>query len=621
MASLRRPGRRLLAAAVPVACLTLALNILPSAQAAPKKPAPAPVTAAAPHDPLTMLPAPPKPPTAQPTQPVATASGVKSTAARVDSGALAATAPGVQASIGSGTPRTLVLYDTSGDYGWMGEFYAIAAGQLASHFGGVAFEPVSTYVSGQAATYAQVIYLGSSYNEPLPASFVADVTTGTTPVIWAGFNVWQLAATATGTTDFISRYGWDASTSYIDATDAVPWVQYKGQTLTRDATDNLGGILAPHIVTPSQVTVLANGVCGGASAPSTCASIAQTTGSTLPWAIRSANLTYVGEIPFSYMSETDRYLAFADLLYAGLAPNTAPVRMAAVRLEDVSPMSDPTQLRAVADYLYSQNVPFQVAVIPEYTDPLGALNGGAPQTFTLAQKPKLVSALRYMQSKGGVLIQHGTTHQSGTLNNPYDAVSGDDFEFFAAGCSTTPSAPFTWTACTSSNYVQLTGALPGDSQSADAARITTGRSLFTAAGLGTPTVFEFPHYAATPSAYAAAASVYSTRYERALYFSGALSGTPGTTRWFGQFFPYSVTDIYGSRVLPEDLGNYEAEAYSGHPAVLPPDIIARAQADLVVTESTASFFFHPYYPLAQLQQIVTGIKALGYTFVPASGLP
>ena len=32
----------------------------------------------------------------------------------------------------------------------------------------------------------------------------------------------------------------------------------------------------------------------------------------MPWAIRSGNLTYLGEIPFSYVGHGDRYLAAAD---------------------------------------------------------------------------------------------------------------------------------------------------------------------------------------------------------------------------------------------------------------------------------------------------------------------
>ena len=45
-----------------------------------------------------------------------------------------------------------------------------------------------------------------------------------------------------------------------------------------------------------------------------------------------------------------------------------------------------------------------------------------------------------------------------------------------------------------------------------------------------------------------------------------------------------------------------------------------AKLNLVNTHATASFFFHPYYPLPELKKIVAGIKAEGYTFVPASAL-
>jgi hypothetical protein len=43
--------------------------------------------------------------------------------------------------------------------------------------------------------------------------------------------------------------------------------------------------------------------------------------------------------------------------------------------------------------------------------------------------------------------------------------------------------------------------------------------------------------------------------------------------------------------------------------------------NLAVTQGVASFFYDPNEPLSDLQQIVTGIKALGYTFVSPTGLP
>ena len=65
-------------------------------------------------------------------------------------------------------------------------------------------------------------------------------------------------------------------------------------------------------------------------------------GSTFPWALRSRNLTYVGELPFVYTSETDRYLVFADLLFDALAPRTPERHRALLRLEDINPRTDPT---------------------------------------------------------------------------------------------------------------------------------------------------------------------------------------------------------------------------------------------------------------------------------------
>ena len=45
-----------------------------------------------------------------------------------------------------------------------------------------------------------------------------------------------------------------------------------------------------------------------------------------------------------------------------------------------------------------------------------------------------------------------------------------------------------------------------------------------------------------------------------------------------------------------------------------------AKANLVVRDGFASFYFHPFYDIAMLKQIVTGIKQAGYTFVSADDL-
>jgi uncharacterized protein YdaL len=345
-----------------------------------------------------------------------------------------------------------------------------------------------------------------------------------------------------------------------------------------------------------------------------------TTGASFPWAIRSANLTYIGEIPFSYVTETDRTIIFDDLIFDALAPATASRHRALVRIEDVNPLSSPSQLKADADYLHGQHVPFAVGVIPVYTDPKGVDNHGKARTVTLAQAPKVVSALKYMISMGGTLIQHGDTHQFSVIANPYDGVTADDFEFYRAQCSTTPVSPFSYFApCGDSGYVIEEGPVAGDSSSWAAARVSAGRKEFTAAKLLVPAIWETPHYAASAADYAGIDKYYSVRYERDLFFGGQLAGqAPNYSQSYGQFFPYVVNDIYGSKILPENLGDYEPVAYNNHPARSAADIVGAAKDNLVVRDGFASFFIHPYDPISALKSIVTGIKNLGYTFVSSS---
>jgi uncharacterized protein YdaL len=594
------------------------------------------------HADLPALVSPPTPPRGRPVLPKKQAGGVNAKAATgtaatgaavtrtaatgLAATALAAAAPTPPASARSfgatGAATTLVLYDKTGAYGWLGELYALASGNLASHFGRITAQPAVDYVAGQVEQYTATIYMGSTYNEPLPASLLADVRTTSKPVLWSGFNIWQLSG-ASGSAEnqaFQARYGWDPATSYIDTTDTLATVRYKGRSLTRSA-NNTGGLLSPHLTTPEAVSVLAAADCtrDGASVP--CDGIAQTNGgSTMPWAVRSANLTYTGEIPFSYLSENDRYLVFADLLFAALAPGATESHRAAVRLEDVSPASDPAELRAVADYLASEKVPFTVSVIPKYSDPKGTYNGGVAESITLAQAPAVVSALKYMVSKGGTLLQHGFTHQYKSVSNPYNGVTGDDFEFYRSRCSSTNTAPYTFhDPCPITDYVILTGPVPEDSVAWASDRVTQGRALFGRAGLPTPTIFETPHYASSAAGYAGMAKTYGTRYERELFFGGLLTGQ-ASDKVFGQFFPYSVSDVYGTTMLPENIGDFSPELYNNHAPRLAADLVRSAEANLVVTQGVASFFYHPYYGVADLKTIVSGIKGLGYTFVPGSSL-
>lgn len=483
---------------------------------------------------------------------------------------------------------TLVLYDTGGPYGVLGELYAMGAGNLASHFGGWTAKPVTTYSCGELASYDATIYLGSTYDEPLPACLLDDVLATTRPVIWSFFNVWQLENRA-GYDAFIARYGWTWT-----ALDFAPIgeVDYKGRTLERFA-GNAGGVLGTTILDPTRATVLA--------------SARRQDGTTLPWAIRADNLTYVADIPFTYMNEEDRYLVFADLLFDALAPETAERHRMVLRLEDISPANDPDELRAVADYLESEGIPFGLAVVAQYEDPRGTYNGGVAESIRMQDAPEVVAALEYMIARGGVMVMHGYTHQWARRLNPYTAVSADDTEFYRV-------------IENEDHSLSYTGPLPKDSVTWATRRIGSARRLLRDAGLPRPRIFEFPHYAGSVASYQAVAATFNTRWERSLYAPGLLTGqAPDYGQIFGQLFPYPVRDVYGTRVLPENLGNIEPDWFYIFPPRFPADIINAAEKNLVVRDGVAGFYFHPFFDLDYLRETVDGIRALGYTFVsPAS---
>ena len=128
-------------------------------------------------------------------------------------------------------------------------------GTLASHSGTVTTLPVKDYVAGLAGRFTNVVYIGSTYDEPLPRAFIDDTLTGNVPVMWSGFNIWQLTKTDADRAAFTQRYGWDAATSYIDSTDRVTKISYNGASLKRNEL-NSGGIIAPHITREKDVKVL-----------------------------------------------------------------------------------------------------------------------------------------------------------------------------------------------------------------------------------------------------------------------------------------------------------------------------------------------------------------------------
>ena len=478
----------------------------------------------------------------------------------------------------------LVLYDATDAYGYSGVVYSAQLANLLSHFPvTVTTSIIENYSSGMLERYDASFYLGIMAYNLLPQPFLDDVFTTTKPLCWINENLWQIAWITTETTTehneaFMTRF--NAAYWGVDNAD-YRTVYYKGRALEKPAYDSFLHYLFP----------LDN------EATTVHASALATNGTTAGYITQMQNLWFVADNPFNNVEHKDRYLAFADILYDILQIEQAPRHRALVRIEDVSPATDPIALRQIADFLAAEKVPFTVSLIAEFRNPYGEWNNGVPQTIKLTDSPAVVSALKYMQQRGGQLLLHGYTHQYETKKNPYTGLSGEDWEFYQLTLD-------------ANKQVIFEGPVPDDSPEWTNARVTAGLNAMAEVGL-TPIGWNTPHYFASPVNYTEFARMFPLHFCRGLYYSDP--ATPTESNFLQQIAPYVFQrDYFGAKRIPETLGYFDSFAFPDDPVG---EIAARAEANLVVRDGWASFYFHPFLDPLYLKQTVRRIKALGYTYV------
>jgi uncharacterized protein YdaL len=521
-------------------------------------------------------------------------------------------AASVPAQTGSANP-VLILYDSgtntaNAQYGWIGNIHAKFLANLLGHFDlNYTIEPVENYQAGQIASAPATFYLGLIYDNPLPAAFTNDVTTTTNPVCWIKYNLWQVSGNIYFPQPLDSRIGF----RFISLDESgYTNIVYKGITLQKHPLDpelGLVSILDTNLASSPAVAWRTN---------------ADGSTSSMPYITHGSNFWYVGDSPFDYMGEQDRYLAFCDALHDILGINAPESHRAIIRLEDVT-MNNyaPSDLTSCVDYLHSNNVPFAMATIPYYTDPFGYYNNGVPETHRIsdtadAVSTAMVTALRHAVASGGQILMHGYTHQYSNVPNPYTAVSADDFEFWR---ETLVTVYTTNNGVVTTNFTTgLYQPLAEDSTAWASGRLAASGTEFKQTGLswvGWVTV----HYTASATDYQVFATNFPVTMQRAIYFADDYDPTNNPTHLGGQLFPYVIDrDIYGQKIMGETCGDYEPQEFENFAQHSVTDILNAAHAALVVRDGWANAFYHGFYGVSNLQQIVTGIQALGYTYVPLS---
>jgi uncharacterized protein YdaL len=520
--------------------------------------------------------------------------------------------------------RSLILYDSNPalPYNKLGLAYAIMLRNLLGHFGTqVDFLPVENYTAGTIAPYQFIFYLGTLYdNSGVPPAFLTDVSQTSQTVVWFKYNLWKLTGDAA--LNFVANSG--VNFSQLRSLDGTPsaatpnpgffdTVLFKGKDFVKfynfDATtgtvhaDPDVGVTQIVDTTKAQALVMIKN---------------SHTAEQVPYIVRSGNFWYVADVPFSFIGPRDRYLVMCDILHDILNSQIQEIHRALVRLEDVGALVDPAGMKTLTDYMYTNQIPFSIAVIPFYRDPLGKYNGGVPQQIRFRNATNLLSSLRYAMPRGGKIVMHGYTHQYASTLNPHTGVSGDDFEF--------------WDIVRNAPVAADTSVAWADG------RLRAGLAELATRNI-VPFAFELPHYQGSPNTYAATILHFRNTYQRVVYYTSAGNqmnlnpADPNRDFAVGQFFPYIIeSDYYGQRVLPENLGNIEYDISDIDPTSTVvytwQDIAINAQYARTIRDGFASFFFHPFWVEQELnlpafqdfQSLIQAITSLGFQWVDPSQL-
>jgi len=542
-------------------------------------------------------------------------------------------------------PKVLILYDTAGEYGWMGKANAVLLENLLGHFeANVTSKPAENYMKGELSGFDTVFYLGTSYLESLPSSGYSDffqdsaifIKDDTKSVVWINYNL-----------DYLQEEWKKNGLSFEEITgykpdhieDSIPYnrVEYKGEELFKgiipfatpgsdvsacvpDENNNSFACSTELVVVEQNTSAIESTIY--ATAYTTLDENGQTYEK--PYIIEGGNFWFVGDIPFSYMYEEDRYLAFADLLHDMLSIPHEEKHLALMRLEDVNAVgTDLYGLKEVVNYMETNNIPFTIAAIPLYRDPLAYYNNFAAaipygdglvvvvpirsKKLSLSEVGDIVKGL--YERGAATVVQHGYTHQLDALKNPYNGVTADDFEFLRVSDDDNDG-----------NYL-YEGPSHNDDPVWAKTRMEKGKMILAEMGIKA-FAWEAPHYMAGPKHYRAIRELYPVQYSRLIYYPWEDGDRPGHENdYIGQYFPYLIhKDVYGYTIIPENLQNIEDAPNPGYRPLSSKDTIRFAKKLKVVRDGIGSFFYHPYLGKSELEKIVNGLRDLGYTFVSAPSL-
>ncbi|MDP4195622.1 MAG: DUF2334 domain-containing protein [Bacteroidota bacterium] len=451
---------------------------------------------------------------------------------------------------GFGKKKVLIMAQGSSDLRNLAMADARQLGQLMGHFNTeVTIKGVNDYKSKEINSYDNIFYIGFYVKNQVPSKFLEDVMKTEKPIVWMNTGIKEFSDKF----DLKKKFGF--SVSKIDSTTQYDIVKSNKKTFTKGE----GKCNLVEITDKKSVDVLA-----------TAYSLKKK--KEVPYIIKTKNLIYISDSPFSYATETDRYLLFADMLHDILHEYHNESHSAILRIEDINPTDDPDKIREVTDILSERGIPFLIGVIPFYVNP------GDGTRLSLSDKPDLVDALKYAVRNGASIIMHGSTHQ-------YRGITAGDYEF--------------WDSNTDKP-------IKGETEESIRKKIELGIQELMKNGLY-PIAWETPHYTASSLLYNTIGKYFSSSIEQRLAIENSE---------YSQYFPYIINkDLYGQKIYPENLGYVPQDIDINVSRRAVQNIIKGAQTNLSVRDGFAACFFHSFLPLELLKELVDGVRALGYTYI------
>ncbi|MFC7063700.1 DUF2334 domain-containing protein [Halobacillus seohaensis] len=265
-----------------------------------------------------------------------------------------------------------------------------------------------------------------------------------------------------------------------------------------------------------------------------------------------------------------------------------------IRLEDVHPLADPDSLMEIAQLLKEKDIPYMIAVIPVYTNPVTG------REYHFNDSPDVLKALKYMQNNGGSVVLHGYTHQF------RKSETGEGFEFWDVENdmpiyheqNEKPDLRTKQDFNNQEEYVEFMDENKAFEREYIEKRLTIGIQELTNFGLY-PLAFEAPHYTMSQNGYEVTSDFFST-YVGQVQLSDKDWRTMDTTPSVSK-----PSFLNGMRLLPETIGYVKPKDNQAIDTM-----IEKAKYYQIFDGGMVSGFYHPYLGVSEFKKLIKEMEQI-----------